>query len=618
VVLPASSFETSDFQENLASFLEQASLEPVNEFEAKAHKAGVEVIETRDTTNPALITQFLMTVLESRGERLSVPLLRKRVRDDVCWDNAELPWRRSPFWLALRVCMQRLLSRMGTAMGRVLYKSLMCALMGQLLDDCHGNLPPECCYMLKAKLCRRLAKLEIEKENLFGRDRTKPLQVLETVEAKCRESISSSSCLLDGEWSSFKEQAKRRIPILPSFAREEDLRLTLPKSAPYIQQILYPCSTGHTRTVDRESWVPELANIATSEYKAMVSRYSSLTEAESAILRETSNDSESTGSCEERCVNLAHQIDVYLKAVGDSYHQNPEHLSLSILCVLLLWVELDKSAVKAYPLLKEFHPVFEPQLFDVLQLARFSHMERLQKLQIYLQGRCAQAPQSALTIFNDPVPGCFADRYFEVDGANELKALQERIEADSSRCRNAKESERLKVHAEFERLTKGKAKVSCTGRVHADGTHNIKGCTHCYLVRCRRRLKIQVHEDFLPPDKMNPEKRAIVFELGMPRAFEAYRNATWQILLALDRVGPTAAGPPQVLLADYKQLQPYHQRKDSHSLTLASHTKSFLGTHYKYKKFPVAAEKVLLPLALKFAYYDSERQLVVVVVVFIR
>ncbi|KAL2779878.1 hypothetical protein BJX66DRAFT_345994 [Aspergillus keveii] len=187
VVLPASSFETSDFQENLASFLEQASLEPVNEFEAKAHKAGVEVIETRDTTNPALITQFLMTLLESRGERLSVPLLRKRVRDDVCWDNAELPWRRSPFWLALRVCMQRLLSRMGTAMGRVLYKSLMCALMGQLLEDCHGNLPPECCYMLKAKLCRRLAKLEIEKENLFGRDRTKPLQVLETVEAKCRQ-----------------------------------------------------------------------------------------------------------------------------------------------------------------------------------------------------------------------------------------------------------------------------------------------------------------------------------------------------------------------------------------------------------------------------------------------
>ncbi|KAL3476021.1 hypothetical protein BJX99DRAFT_258915 [Aspergillus californicus] len=608
VVLPASRFETADFQENLASFLEQASLELVDEFAPRAQKAGVEVIETRDTTNPAIITQFLMTLLESCGERLSVPRLRKRVRDDVCWDNAELPWRRSPFWLALRVCIQRLFLRLGASMGRVLYKTLMCALMAQLLDDSPGNLAPECCYMLKAKLCRRLAKLEVEKEHLSARNFTKPLPVLARVETQCRRSILSSSRLLHGEWSSFKKQAQRRIPILPSFAREEDLRFTLPNSAPYIQQILYPCSTHHTRTVDGEPWLPELADIATSEYKAMVSRYSSLTETESAILSETSNDSETIGCCVARCIRLAHRIDVYLKAAGESYQQDPEHLSLSILCALLLWVELDKSAVKAYPLLKEFHPVFEPQLFDVLLLSRFSHMERLQELQIYLHSRCAQALKSGLTIFSDPMPGCFADRYFEADGANELKALQKRIETDSLRCRDAKEAERLKVHAKMERLMQDKAKVSCTGRVQADGTHDIKGCRYCYLVRCRRRLKIYVHEDFLPPDEMIPQKRAIVFELNMPRAFAAYRNATWEILMAFAKVEPTAAGPPQVLLADYEQLQPYHQRKDSHSFTLASHTKSFLGTHYKYTKLLVAPKNVLLPSGLKFAYYDSMRE----------
>lgn len=62
---------------------------------------------SRDTVDSALITSMLMTILEANGTRHYPPILKKRIRDDVCWATGERPWRRSPFWLVLRVAVQR-------------------------------------------------------------------------------------------------------------------------------------------------------------------------------------------------------------------------------------------------------------------------------------------------------------------------------------------------------------------------------------------------------------------------------------------------------------------------------------------------------------------------------
>ncbi|KAB8223469.1 hypothetical protein BDV33DRAFT_200446 [Aspergillus novoparasiticus] len=94
VSLPLCEFENLVFQKSLAGFLERASCEVLDEFCPKIRKAGVKISETRDTVDPAIISQFLMTLLETNGSRTYPSLLRKRVKDDVCWDNAELPWRR--------------------------------------------------------------------------------------------------------------------------------------------------------------------------------------------------------------------------------------------------------------------------------------------------------------------------------------------------------------------------------------------------------------------------------------------------------------------------------------------------------------------------------------------
>ncbi len=79
------------FQETLAQFLEQASAEPMDRFLAQAKKAGKDIIETRNTADLDLITQMLMPLLKAVGSAANVPILRKRIRNNVVIHNAEKP-----------------------------------------------------------------------------------------------------------------------------------------------------------------------------------------------------------------------------------------------------------------------------------------------------------------------------------------------------------------------------------------------------------------------------------------------------------------------------------------------------------------------------------------------
>ncbi|TAQ90746.1 hypothetical protein B7494_g925 [Chlorociboria aeruginascens] len=107
VGIPFREFAKKDFQESFAAFLEQASVESLKRFEACSATEEDSVIEAQDTTNPALLTQILMPLLEAVGSAVKVPRFRKRVRDDINTHSAEFPWGRLLFWLVLRVVLHR-------------------------------------------------------------------------------------------------------------------------------------------------------------------------------------------------------------------------------------------------------------------------------------------------------------------------------------------------------------------------------------------------------------------------------------------------------------------------------------------------------------------------------
>jgi hypothetical protein len=241
VAIPISVFESESFQDELVTFLEKASTESIKKFAAHTNKAGSMAFEPRDTVEPTLITQMLVSLLEANGKQTSPPLLKKRVRDDVSWDHSgEKPWRRSPFWLVLRVSVHRYLcNSLGSEVGRIYYKFVMCVLLFKLLKDCLPILDLELAVFLKVKVCRRLAKLEAERSIVSGSIRDVFDSMFELLGPGFRISAEIATQSIQQHWKAFKTTIERPVKDLPKNADPRHFRLSLPNSGHTLNRILH-------------------------------------------------------------------------------------------------------------------------------------------------------------------------------------------------------------------------------------------------------------------------------------------------------------------------------------------------------------------------------------------
>ncbi|KAH8589073.1 hypothetical protein B0O99DRAFT_523793 [Bisporella sp. PMI_857] len=600
VSIPFNEFLKKSFQESLAIFLEQASMESLKRFEARSAKAKVSVIEARDTTDPALITQMLMPLLEAVGSFVEVPRLRKRVRDDVNIQNAEFPWRRLPFWLVLRVAIQRQLCLvLGNEPGRACYKFFICTVLAQLLEDCTGQLAPELTVMLRAKLCRRLAKLEMDKTRVYSAAAVYN-HFFDSVCSMLKGIIAKATVQVESAWAHFKTTIARPISALPSRADEQALHLSLPNSETYLCNLL--ALPPSQRRDPASLHIPPSGDGTMEQVTKFTDRYSSLARLEKGIEKERALSPEPVVDFEARCVQLAKSIVDVFTVVGDAYDSNPEQMSILILNLFDLWVQMDKCAIRACPLLCDYAPAFSPELLDVLHLPTLSSMQRLQDIQSHLRSRCGNCRFTHKTIFSEPDGNCFAARY--VEQCAPLRRLQERIEKASSKSRGNKESEWNNACRKYDDLSREIKSGVCVCTTNYDGSRNVKGCTKCWRWRCRKKMKIGIHEDFLP--KNGAQRAAVVLELGIPSFLAAYRNATFRIFSDLGHPSkPGSSSPPAMLLKEYSQLQRYIESTVD-GVSLASAKKSFLQTHFKEFKMKVDLSDILLPLGLDFAYYDTK------------
>jgi Protein of unknown function (DUF3638) len=569
-------------------------------FQARSAKAKVSVIEVRDTTDPALVTQMLMPLLEAVGSSIEVPRLRKRVRDDVNIQNAEFPWRRLPFWLVLRVAIQRQLCLvLGNEPGRACYKFFICTVLAQLLEPCAGQLAPELTVMLRAKLCRRLTKLEIDKTRVYSASVVYD-RFFDSIGLMLEGIIKEATYQIESAWANFKTTIARPIPALPPRADEQALHLSLPNSEKYLCNLLtLPPSQRR-----------ELASLHISpsgdgtmeQITKFADQYFSLARLERGIEEDWTLSPKPVGNCQARCVQLAESIVDVFTEVGDAYNSNPEQMCIFILNLFDLWVQMDECAVQACPLLRDYAPVYSPELLDVLHLLTLSSMQRLQDIQSHLRSRCGNCRFAHKTIFSEPDGNCFAARYLEQSAP--LRKLRQQVEEASSKSRGKKESEWNNACKEYDDLSQKITSSTFVCSTNPDGSRNVKGCKKCWRWRCRKRMKIAIHEDFLPKD--SAQKVAAVLELGIPSFLAAYRNATFRIFSDLGHPSkPSTSSPPAMLLKDYTQLQHY-MKSTVNGVSLASAKKSFLQTHFKAFKMKVGLSDILLPLGLNFAYYDAK------------
>lgn len=616
VAVPVSEFEKEDLQIHLTSFIEQASLESISQFAARTFKAGQVLHETRDTTNPSLISSLLAALLEVNGRRLDPPRLRKRIHDTVTWNHGQKPWRRLPYWLVLRVGLERFLtSRLPERCGLLHYKFFTAVLLAQYVDEILPFPAPtdvEKAAFVKNKLSRKLLKLDIKYNGL---DELTRKLLFKSVVPWAEKHLQKATDWISSVWDEHRDQMKKKILSLPRRAVDLETTLTLEHSRFHLQNIIasfhQSMSQGTTNDLDND-FNPRLVaedHVATFLKPFVVLRQREMAEQVSRLFQ-SAPDSEDT---EVLISSIAKWLYSYVADSLALYADDPELKSAMLLTVMDVWHRMDQACCNKWPLLKEYHPGFSPDILHVLCAVSRDDLSRLRQVQDYLARRfkgCSGIPSKFTTIFHDPERGCFADRFYDESHiASECAELRQRIEDAGDMKETSKWKEWQTKSQQYEELTRAVSEGTCVYLVDDDhplqrGKHH-PDCARCSKEEKASRIRIQVCEWPLP--EYDIMAKAAIVELLLPPALAAYRDVTYFIIHKLGRPRREASVKPMVSIFGYSELASFAERRAHNppSLTLASSTKSHLMTHYATKRFPVEFDTVRPPNGLKYGYYDS-------------
>lgn len=598
VSIPVEVFDDENFQRELADKICRLDVEHVEEMMPNSQKAGRSNVEIRDTTDPSLVTEMLMAILASLGRPVNVQQIQKRTRDDVLWDNSLLPWRRSPFWLALRVTIQSTLA--GTLPineATAEYKNFMIFFLTEIASQAStSNLPDEMCHVILTKIARRAAKLGSDTHD-FVQDRA--LRI-------CR--------VLDNEqkrkWKLVCDEDGNRPTTIDRGVFERDTALSLATSKPYMnavlrndQDMLHSQNSFEPKCqpwLEFSRGLPTL-NMATAaqeenlyvlaEFEAWVSTSLPYWTQQRLVKPDTKD-----------CMTLANLATRYRDAASPMYEGAPEQLSSMLLVTAELWHSLDQLTVSLLPLLKDFSPSIPSDLFNPLLLPKMTQMRRLWEVELHIGARQTQAKGINPSIFSDPADKCFAVQFFASSGRH--WALKKRIEDEASAKREWKDAEWTESSDKYHRLKQKAKLMTCQITPHESGEerHNAVTCEKCILIREADTMTIDAHEWPLP-DNASSCKSAVV-ELDCPAEFAAWRNLTWMLIQDLGRQASIGGENPAARLCSYVGLQGYAKDKKSR-LTLASSTKPFAQAHYHLLRFPVPLDSCYAKNALQYKLFDS-------------
>lgn len=483
--------------------------------------------------------------------------------------------------------------------SRLYFKAMMCVVFAHLLSDCHTRVHPEKAFMLQAKLCRRLAKLQTEVEDAPVAHKELYQDLLLQIKPFFESTLRQTKQSLSAQWEAYKRNATRPVPVLPARAEQNDLVLHLYNSGEKLRNLLN-MPIAATEPHDRHGR-PSYGDGTMKQVNQFAVRYEKLLScarnADSTISAETSN----AGG---QCIAIAQAMVNYMSAVGTTYVDDALLMSQYLLRVFELWVAMDHLATHLCPLLLEYHPAFVPESLDMLCFMSQHDVERVRKVQRYLATRIARATKSQRTIFSDPHhDDSFPASYVrEGYSRSELLLLRTQIETACAKSEHRTEDELNRLMKQYEKLSAEIEKDICRCTRNEDGSKNVKGCTRCWKRRSRKKLKINIHEAFLPAQELH--RAAVLLELNLPGYFGAYRDATWRLKM----LGTKKDQKKEAIIAfaDFEPLRKFQRSNAVSSLTLASSKKSFQQTHFRKLKLPKSRGEVLLPFGPTFTYYDKE------------
>jgi len=421
--------EDSGFISELARFLSEMGSEAIEDARPNS----------REPTNPRYITQLLVGILRGIGHPADIQRVGKRIADEVHGENT-YPWRRSPFWLVLRVALQTTLR--GSSQSDQEYKSFMTYLLAKILQlAVDAKFPSDLIHVMHAKLSRRMTKLYTS----TGPINRRLLKFLNTTG-------DSAHNFRTHQWEKIQRcQAVPGVSIPETLDFECDTILSLTHSRLHIDRILAgesgeiappqfdpnetPRYCGGGITAFKEAIEADKA-LALADFEEFVQTY-----LESWVTRQDQGSN--------ACASLAEHFSVYSAAALDLYKHNVEDRSIMLLTLFELWMAIDRIATSQLPLLKDYHPEVSPALVEALLLRTFKSSQRGTCIMKYCRMRAEGAAHGS--IFSDTVSeNSFGVRYFQASPP--LQRLESQIVEEAQLEREVAVQHFLSKKKEYEEL----------------------------------------------------------------------------------------------------------------------------------------------------------------------
>lgn len=595
----------TQFRHELCAMLSKLDSETVDEMMPQSRKAGSHWVEIRDTCHPGLITEMLMACLAAVSTPLEVLQITKRVRDDVLWSGCLLPWRRSSLWLLLRVSIQTTLAQnMEAQEAFVQYKNFMIYLLVAILEQAlQSNADVELRKVSQMKIARRAAKLG---------DAVLPF-VLEKALAIVGEVNGSHEEM----WQQIQRRDACRETKINTATVEEDIALTLHNCRPALDSALRRSESNPKPPISIASsstdWITTSYDAipVIQQFLLPVEKVHALADFEQWIWQSLPSWLEKTLSHPNvgHCRSIAVLAEDYKRTALEAYDGCAEQQSLMLLVIGELWHALDTIVGCLMPLLHQYSPEIPSSLFQPLLLPKKAQMQRLQDLEMYINGRHDNAKFTKSSLFTEPSVSDvdhFPSKYFEQSSHHQ--SLRQEIVAKATDQRDEKRREWQQGTNRYDGLKEEFTSISkCEISINQYGMeeHSTK-CRKCELKGRMNQMRITVFEWPLPSNEV--QCRHVIFELHCPAEFAAWRNLTWMLIHDLSRPRDTLGKKPHDHLTTYSGLRSYCESSTSR-IVLAASTKSITASHYRQVRYPVELEKVFCDHGLNWMSYDKARSL---------
>jgi len=587
-----------------------------------------------------MVVDYLMNILSVLGQKDDGIPTHKRTRDDVLWSDARTPFRRSPFWLVLKVAIQRTLAASFKPLEALKqYKMFMVFLVARILEEVLHTRDAE---VLRKRELEHLQERKTEipqvrKAELLQKMKAEPVpaELIATVHMKLARRVQKlerqwgeldypritaisrrAKEALAVMWQEVQDEKNETISRLPLTLWEESTFLSLEDVRPKLIEAMtkMPTNTNATSLVPTSQarlsldskQLPSLARYKYAETKVYL-----LADFEQWVennLKAWSDNNLQGDSCASVCTELAALMKTYWNFALSEYSETPLEMSVALLTVLEMWVVLDGLCLAKVPLLREFSPELSHKLLEPLLLPKLKQMQRLLAIENYIKSRDVVPVSENRSIFADTLTcRSFSVRYY--DSSTSLQDLRASIEQSDADKRMNKIEELATLTKEYNKLVNDASKLSCGIFITRRGrsVHSHK-CTKCSLNKKAGSMTIVIDEKSLPED--SDQLKAVVFELAVPAEFAAWRDATWMVVHDVAKRGTKRAEPPYVILPTYRQLSPFVASSSRQPrITFASKSKPFLAAHYRRPPLPVEESSVCVNSGLTYAMWDRDNSM---------